>query len=428
MEVLSDNKLAENGAARKAKWWYSTFHTVTAMVGAGVLSLPYAMAYMGWGPGTFVMVLSWCITLHTMWQMIQLHEYVPGTRFDRYYDLGRHTFGPKLGPWLVLPQQPIVQVGCDIVYMVTGGKCLKKFMEITCTNCTKIRQSYWICIFGGLQFFLSQLPDFNSVSVVSLAAAVMSLSYSTIAWVGCLSRGRNQNVSYSYKKTSEVDYMFRVLNALGQITFAFAGGAVVLEIQATIPSTPEKPSKVPMWKGTLLAYFINAICFFPVALIGYWTFGQDVADNVLVALERPSWLIAAANLMVVIHVIGSYQVYAMPVFDMMEKTLVKRLNRPHGFMLRLVVRSAYVAFTLFVGVTFPFFGDLLGFFGGFGFAATSYLLPSTIWLKLKKPQRFSLSWIMNWAWIFVGVFVILASTVGGLRNIIVDSSTYEFYS
>lgn len=105
-----------------------------------------------------------------------------------------------------------------------------------------------------------------------------------------------------------MDGMFRVFNALGQITFAYAGHAVALEIQATIPSTPEKPSRGPMWKGAVFAYFINAVCYFPVALIGYWAFGQDVPDNVLVALQRPPWLIAAANLMVVIHVIGSYQV------------------------------------------------------------------------------------------------------------------------
>lgn len=102
--------------------------------------------------------------------------------------------------------------------------------------------------------------------------------------------------------------MFRVFNALGQISFAFAGHAVALEIQATIPSTPEKPSKIPMWHGALGAYFINAICYFPVALIGYWAFGQVVEDNVLMALERPPWLIASANLMVFVHVIGSYQV------------------------------------------------------------------------------------------------------------------------
>ena len=35
-------------ANRNAKWWYSAFHNVTAMVGAGVLSLPYAMSHLGW--------------------------------------------------------------------------------------------------------------------------------------------------------------------------------------------------------------------------------------------------------------------------------------------------------------------------------------------------------------------------------------------
>lgn len=131
-------------------------------------------------------------------------------------------------------------------------------------------------------------------------------------------------MSYAYKTTSSVDYMFRVFNALGQVSFAYAGHAVVLEIQATIPSTPEKPSKVPMWKGAVWAYFVNALCYFPVAFIGYWAFGQDVDDNVLVGLERPSWLIAAANLMVVVHVIGSYQVlessfrYALFLLDAMN--------------------------------------------------------------------------------------------------------------
>ncbi|KAM6548157.1 hypothetical protein CsatB_019833 [Cannabis sativa] len=425
----SDNKWAgEENDSRRAKWWYSTFHTVTAMIGAGVLSLPLAMAYLGWGPGILALVLCWCLTLNTMWQMIQLHECVPGTRFDRYVDLGRHAFGPKLGPWIVLPQQLIVQVGCDIVYMVTGGKCLKQFLEMACTNCTRLRQSYWILIFGGIHFFLSQLPNFNSVAGVSLAAAVMSLSYSTIAWAGCLGKGQIENVSYAYKNTGSADNMFRFFNALGQISFAFAGHAVALEIQATIPSTPEKPSKVPMWKGVVGAYFINAICYFPVALIGYWAFGQDVDDNVLIDLQKPSWLIASANLMVVIHVIGSYQVYAMPVFDLVERMMMEKLNFPPGILLRLVARTTYVALTLFVGVSFPFFGDLLGFFGGFGFAPTSFFLPSIMWLILKKPKRFSAKWFINWASIYIGVFIMLASTIGGLRNIITDASTYSFYT
>lgn len=83
---------------------------------------------------------------------------------------------------------------------------------------------------------------------------------------------------------------------------------MVLEIQATIPSTPEKPSKGPMWKGVIVAYIVVALCYFPVALVGYYIFGNSVEDNILISLKKPVWLIATANIFVVIHVIGSYQV------------------------------------------------------------------------------------------------------------------------
>ncbi|KAK3033435.1 hypothetical protein RJ639_033039 [Escallonia herrerae] len=57
MTSSTDERTAEQKAiddwlpitsSRNAKWWYSAFHNVTAMVGAGVLSLPYAMASLGW--------------------------------------------------------------------------------------------------------------------------------------------------------------------------------------------------------------------------------------------------------------------------------------------------------------------------------------------------------------------------------------------
>lgn len=103
--------------------------------------------------------------------------------------------------------------------------------------------------------------------------------------------------------------VFSFFSAVGDVSFAFAGHNVVLEIQASIPSTPEKPSNKPMWKGALIAYIVVALCYFPVAIFGYWAFGNKVEDNVLLSLEKPRWLVAAANMFVVIHVIGSYQVY-----------------------------------------------------------------------------------------------------------------------
>ncbi|KAK4488781.1 hypothetical protein RD792_004569, partial [Penstemon davidsonii] len=409
---------------RSAKWWYSTFHNVTAMVGAGVLSLPYAMSHMGWGPGVVILIISWLITLYTLWQMVEMHEMVPGKRFDRYHELGQHAFGEKLGLYIVVPQQIVVEVSTCIVYMVTGGRSLKKFHETVCPDCKEIKLTYFIMIFSSIHFVLSHLPNFNSISIVSLAAAVMSLSYSTIAWTASLSKGVPKNVDYSMRGSSPQANTFNFFNALGDVAFAYAGHNVVLEIQATIPSTPENPSKKPMWKGVVFAYLVVAICYFPVALCGYYIFGNKVDDNILVTLEKPTWLIAAANMMVLVHVIGSYQIYAMAVFDMLETYLVKQKKFKPSFVLRFTTRTAYVAFTMFIAMTFPFFGGLMGFFGGLALAPTTYFLPCIMWLAIKKPKMFSITWILNWICITAGVALMILSPIGGLRNIIISAKNY----
>ncbi|XP_073124166.1 lysine histidine transporter 1-like isoform X2 [Henckelia pumila] len=417
-------------SSRNAKWWYSAFHNVTAMVGAGVLSLPYAMSQLGWGPGVAVMVISWIITLYTLWQMVEMHEMVPGKRFDRYHELGQHAFGEKLGLWIVVPQQLVVEIGVDIVYMVTGGRSLKKFHDlVACQDkCKQIKLTYFIMIFASVHFVLSHLPNFNSISGVSLAAAVMSLSYSTIAWGASVDKGVTPDVQYGYRSTTTAGKVFGFFGALGDVAFAYAGHNVVLEIQATIPSTPEKPSKIPMWRGVIVAYIVVALCYFPVAFIGFWMFGNTVDDNILITLNKPIWLIAMANMFVVIHVIGSYQIYAMPVFDMMETVLVKKLRFKPTWYLRFFTRNVYVAFTMFVGMTFPFFGGLLGFFGGFAFAPTTYFLPCIMWLAIYKPRKFSLSWFTNWICIILGVLLMIIAPIGGLRQIIMNAKTYKFYS
>ncbi|GLT71802.1 hypothetical protein SLA2020_437950 [Shorea laevis] len=183
-----------------------------------------------------------------------------------------------------------------------------------------------------------------------------------------------------------------------------------------------------MWRGVLVAYIVVALCYFPVALIGYWMFGNAVEDNILISLQKPSWLIAMANMFVVVHVIGSYQIYAMPVFDMIETALVKKLHFKPTLTLRFISRNVYVAFTMFVAITFPFFSGLLAFFGGFAFAPTTYFLPCVMWLSIYKPRKFSLSWWTNWICIVLGVLLMVLSPIGGLRTIIIKAKTYEFYN
>ncbi|WCJ34868.1 Transmembrane amino acid transporter family protein [Euphorbia peplus] len=417
-------------ASRKAKWWYSAFHNVTAMVGAGVLGLPYAISQLGWGAGISIILLSWAITLYSLWQLVEMHEMVPGQRFDRYSELGQHVFGPKLGYWIVMPQQSLVQMGSSIVYTVTGGKSMKKFCNILNPGLFNgVRQTYFILGFTILQMFISQTPNFNSLSCVSLIAALMSFGYSMVAFVTSMLRGaENHHTDYGVRSHTTAGIVFDALNGIGTIAFAFAGHSVVLEIQATIPSTPEKPSKKPMWKGVVLAYIIVVICYTCVSVSGFWAFGNTVEDDILISLEKPSWLIAAANFMVFLHVVGSYQVFSMPMFDVIESILVKDMHFAPGIRLRLIARTLYVAFTGFVAMCIPFFGGLLGFFGGLVFGSTSYYIPCIMWLMVRRPKRWSFHWLASWISIIVGVTITILSPIGGLRTIIVSAKSYKFFS
>lgn len=152
-------------------------------------------------------------------------------------------------------------------------------------------------------------------------------------------------MQYGYKAKSTIGTVFNFFSALGDVAFAYAGHNVVLEIQATIPSTPEKPSKKPMWKGVVVAYIIVAICYFPVALIGYWMFGNEVEDNILLSLKKPTWLIVMANMFVVVHVIGSYQVNSQSPLpsQSLQIIYIVKLYNVFGFTCELVdLRNASV--------------------------------------------------------------------------------------
>ncbi|KAG2273338.1 hypothetical protein Bca52824_067893 [Brassica carinata] len=404
-------------ASRNANWYYSAFHNVTAMVGAGVLGLPYAMSELGWGPGVAVLILSWVITLYTLWQMIEMHEMFEGQRFDRYHELGQAAFGRKLGLYIIVPLQLLVETSACIIYMVTGGESLKKVHQLSVGDdkCTKLRIRHFILIFASSQFVLSLLKNFNSISGVSLVAAVMSVSYSTIAWVASLAREAPESVKYGYKTRSN-SVPLDLLGGLGEMAFAYAGHNVVLEIQATIPSTPENPSKRPMWKGAIVAYLIVAFCYFPVALIGFKTFGNNVEENILTSLHDPKALIILANMFVVVHLLGSYQVYAMPVFDMIESVMIRKWHFRPTRVLRFSIRWTFVAATMGIAVALPYFSALLSFFGGFVFAPTTYFIPCIIWLILKRPNRFSLSWFINWSCIILGVVLMIIAPIGDSRN------------
>lgn len=48
-------------------------------------------------------------------------------------------------------------------------------------------------------------------------------------------------------------------------------------LQGTMPSSTKNPSSIPMWRGVKVAYTIIATSLFPLAIAGYWAYGNLVS-------------------------------------------------------------------------------------------------------------------------------------------------------
>ncbi|WCJ39963.1 Lysine histidine transporter-like 8 [Euphorbia peplus] len=270
--------------SRNGNAYYAAFHCLCSGIGVQALTLPVAFTTLGWGWGITVLTLTFIWQLYTLFILVQLHESIEdGIRFSRYMQLANATFGEKLSKWITLVPILYLSIGTCLALIIIGGSTSKLFFQTACgatCNLETLTTVEWYLVFTCAAVVLSQLPNLNSIAGVSLIGAITAVGYITILWVVSVAEGRLPGISYNpIRASSDIERLFDVLNALGIIAFAFRGHNLILEIQATMPSSEKHPSRVPMWKGAKVAYALIAMCLFPLAIAGYWAYGEKIPQG-----------------------------------------------------------------------------------------------------------------------------------------------------
>ncbi|GKV29801.1 hypothetical protein SLEP1_g38696 [Rubroshorea leprosula] len=269
---------------------------------------------------------------------------------------------------------------------------------------------------------------------LSLVGAVTAITYSTMVWVLSVSQQRPPSISYEpLSLPSSAANFFSVMNALGIIAFAFRGHNLVLEIQATMPSTFKHPAHVPMWRGAKVAYAFIAMCLFPIAIGGFWAYGNLMPSggilNALYAFHRHDisrGLLALTFLLVVFNCLSSFQIYSMPAFDSFEAGYTSRTNRPCSIWVRSGFRVFYGFVSFFIGVALPFLSSLAGLLGGLTLPVT-FAYPCFMWVLIKKPTKYSFNWYFHWILGWLGVAFSLAFSIGGIWSIVNNGLKLKFF-
>lgn len=436
--------------------WTASAHIITAVIGSGVLSLAWSMAQLGWIAGPIVLLSFAVVTYFTSLLLADCYrspDSETGKRNYTYMDAVRANLGGVQIAVCGFVQYSNL-IGTAIGYTITSSISMVAINRSNCFHnkgkhspCHVSNNPYMI-LFGLIEIILSQIPDFNKLWWLSILAAIMSLSYSTIG-LG-LGVGKATETGHSYGTLDGISIgavgtskkIWLVFQALGDVAFAYAFSMILIEIQDTVRSPP--PENRTMKKATLLGVSTTTVFYMLSGCIGYAAFGNDAPGNLLTGFGfyNPYWLVDFANACIVVHLIGAYQVFTQPVYAFVENWLKGRcpksnfINKEHMVnipkygpypvnLFRLVWRTAFVVFTTLVAMLLPFFNDILGILGATAFWPLTVYFPMEMYIAQKRIGRWTRQWIVLETISMVCLVVSLAALIGSIEGVVNDLKVYK---
>ncbi|KAG5550925.1 hypothetical protein RHGRI_009373 [Rhododendron griersonianum] len=451
---------AEQPFKRTGTIWTAIAHIITGVIGAGVLSLAWSTAQLGWVAGPLIMVVFAAITIVSANLLCDCYRSPdPGcgpTRNRSYVDavqlyLVRVTemvffniSGEKHKKICAVFLYESLY-GCAVAYVITSAASVKAIEKSNCyhkegheASCS-YGDTIFMLLFGAVQIIVSQIPDFHNMAWLSVVAAIMSFTYSSIGLgLGFAKVIENREIKGSIvgvTADSVADKVWLVLQAVGDIAFAYPYSVILLEIQDTLKSPP--PERETMKKASTSAIIITTFFYLCCGCFGYAAFGSDTPGNLLTGFGfyEPYWLVDFANACIVLHLVGGYQVFSQPVFAYVEGWFSWKfpnsgfVNNFYSFKLplipafqlnplRLCFRTTYVVSTTVIAMIFPYFNQVLGVLGALNFWPLAIYFPVKMYFVQKKIGAWTTKWVVLQTFSIACLIVSILAFIGSVEGLI----------
>lgn len=394
---------------------------VKAIIGAGVLAMPYAMLRAGLIPSMLLLALIWMATVHTTLQLLrsalaldftlsplltptsrslcQSSTSCPESESDviTYMQLSQVTFGVQTGryvAWSCLVPAQFVTGTSYIIFVsqntasALGGQptglVLLASVVISMAICTPRTMDY--------------LAVPSTLGNASFLVAVLCVIIYAVGVYGV--HEENVNLWGSWGGFCE---------AFGVLCLTFSAQSESLSIlsSASAESRKNLTSIVVAAMGTTLVVF-SLYSYLVLAAFGNNT-QMIVFDN----LPKRSCIVAVVRLAMSFMLQCSYPLALFPVFHIMETTYVDA----HGTWSRLASRWTVVLGTATSAYLFmDYFEPIAAIVGGL-MSTNAFMLPPLFYHKLKVGVITEWDRWTGRLWVLLGFFGSVSSILGGLNSI-----------
>jgi len=336
-----------------ATWVTAGQLMVADIVGVGVLSLPSAMAQLGWFMGPLFIVLFFPLNYYTgilLWRVRLLKK-----SSLTYMDMALATHGEKLAKfsafivylhiWLTLGDYLLVlgeSLGllfydtsfCKREWVFIGAITLLPFCQLRSLNETK-----WLCWL-------------NMFTITATIATALGYLISQGTDVTLLPDGEPEGIPHALTYLS-------FATAFSKIAFAYAGQFLYLEIMAEMSQPKDFP------KAFILAGPYQVGMYLISGCIGYAYKGQNAQGLMINFIPQNGWL-RLASAFLFIHMIVTYLIKATVLSRALHRSVSPKNLNDTGFRGKLewfFATLAVMISCIIVANTIPFFDPLTGLIG-----------------------------------------------------------------
>ncbi|KAK3427645.1 hypothetical protein EUGRSUZ_F03824 [Eucalyptus grandis] len=442
----SSKSLDDDGRVKRTGTvWTASAHIITAVIGSGVLSLAWATAQLGWIAGPIVMFLFASVTYYTSTLLAACYrsgDPITGRRNYTYMDAVNANLGGFKVKLCGLVQY-LNLFGVAIGYTMASSFSMMAIDRSNCFHkkgeknpCHANGYPYMIA-FGITEIIFSQIPSFDQLWWLSIVAAIMSFTYSTIglglgiAKVAETGEIRGSLTGISVGNVTSMQKVWRSFMALGDIAFANSYSLILIEIQDTVRSPPSESQTMKM--ASLVSIAITTLFYLLCGCMGYAAFGDMPPGNLLTGFGfyNPYWMVDIANAAVVIHLASAYQVYCQPLFAFVEdrgqeiQIPIPGLSPYKLNLFRLVWRTAFVIVTTMISMLLPFFIHIVRLPGPLGFWRLAVYFPIEMYIKQQKIPKWSTEWVCLQILNVACHIIAIAAVAGSVAGVVLNLKSYK---
>lgn len=372
-----------------------------AIVGAGVLGLPYTFKRTGWLTGSLMLFSVAFLTYYCMMSLVYTRrrlETLNGfSKINSFGDLGFAVSGSS-GRLAVDVMIVLSQAGFCVSYLIFVANTLAYIFndESKVLGVSAKAVYIWGCF--PFQLGLNSIPTLTHLAPLSIFAGAVDLGAMGVVIVeDVIVFMHKMPVTRAFAGFSNFFY------GLGVSVYAFEGIGMVLPLESEIREK-EKFGTTLAWSMAFISLMFGAF-----GILGYFAFGENTKDIITTNLGA-GLLSTLVQLGLCVNLFFSFPLMMNPVYEVVERRVCEGRYT-------LWLRWLMVLLLSLIALLVPNFADFLSFVGSSVCVVLGFVLPALFhWMSHKEDMGWK-GWLMDAVVVVIGFVIALFGTWSSLVEI-----------